>query len=95
MRDLAGGDACLYTSGAFFRRLRIVKRATLKVRAIPRWLMRSCSAATICASFSRVMVRLLGWGVKVLWHALQRARAEPLRLVPKRLHWVLLQWGQA
>ncbi len=74
--------------------LRIVKRATLRVRAIPRWLIRSCSARMICASFSRVMVRLLGWGVKVLWHALQRARAEPLRLVPKRLQRALLQCGQ-
>ena len=94
MRDLTGGDPRLYTSGTFFRRLRIVRRATLKVRAIPLWLMRSWSAATIWASLCPVMARLLGWGVKVLLHALQRQRAEPLRLVPKRLQRVLLQCGQ-
>ena len=37
---------------------------------------------------------LLGWRVKVLLHALQRQRAEPLRLVPKRLQRGLLQCGQ-
>ena len=94
MRGLAGSNACLYTSGAFFRMLRIVKRATLKVRAIPLWLMRSWSAATIWASLCSVRARLLGWGVKVLLHWLQRQRAEPLRFVPKRLQRVLLQCGQ-
>ncbi len=74
--------------------LRIVKRATLKVRAIPRWLMRSCSAATIWPSFWCVMARLFGLGVKVLLQSLQRPRADPLRLVPKRLQRVLLQCGQ-
>ena len=94
MSDLACRDMRLYTGGAFFRRLRIVKRATLRVRAIPLWLIRSWSAATICASLRSVMARLLGWGVKVLLHWLQRQRAEPLRLVPKRLQRVLLQCGQ-
>ena len=94
MSDLACRDLCLYTGGTFFRMLRIVKRATLRVRAMPRWLIRSCSAATICASFWWVMARLLGCRVKVLLHWLQRQRAEPLRLEPKRLQRVLLQCGQ-
>jgi hypothetical protein len=79
VRDLASAKACLYTSGAFFRMLRIVKRATLKVRAIPLWLTRSWSAATIWASLRSVRARLLGWGVKVLWHWLQRQRSAPTR----------------
>jgi hypothetical protein len=71
----------------------------LKVRAIPLWLSRSWSAATIWASLCWVMARLLGWRVKVLRHWLQRHLADPLRLVPKRLQRGLLQrgllqWGQ-
>ena len=68
----------------FFRTARTVSRLTPKARAIPRWLMRSESACSICRAFSSESVRGRPAGVKHLPHALQRSRSVPERLRPKR-----------
>jgi hypothetical protein len=51
---------------------------------MPRWDRRSANARSISASFSTVEERSFGVGVKVFPQALQRHRAVPDRLVPKR-----------
>lgn len=73
-----------YLLGPFLRTVAMVVRLTLSKRAIPRWERRSDKARCIWASFSGVTERSIGDGVKVLLQALQRQRAVPERLRPKR-----------
>ena len=69
----------------FLSSSRTVVRATLKVRAIARWLSLSCKAATINASFSADKARVLGLGVQLLRQSRHFKRCEPPRLKPKRI----------
>ena len=59
--------------------------ATLSRRAVASMDKRSCKARSICCSFSGVVLREFGFGVKVLLQSLQRQRLLPLSLVPKRI----------
>jgi hypothetical protein len=68
----------------FCRTFLTVSRLTLSKRAMPRCDRRSAKARSIRACFSSVNERSTGAGVKVFWQTLQRQRAVPDRLVPKR-----------
>jgi hypothetical protein len=84
-------DFTLYANCVFLRMLRIVKRETLWLLAIPLWEILSCNEARMRASFSGVMARFMGWRVKVLRQAWQRQRAVPLRFVPNLMQSALVQ----
>jgi hypothetical protein len=67
----------------------------LNMRATAAMDSRSDKAASTRASRSGVILRVLGFGVKVLLQALQRHLAVPPRLVPCRITGSLLQqYGQ-
>jgi hypothetical protein len=91
-----GGDAfssyfLLYASCVFFRRLRIVRRETFWLLAIPLWEVLSRREAKMRSSFSGVMARLMGLRVKVLRQAWQRQRAVPLSFLPNLMQSRLAQ----
>ena len=61
-----------------------VNGLTPRVRAMPRWEIRSVSARSMSARFASVSFVGLGLSVKVFLHWEQRQRAVPERLKPKR-----------